>query len=274
MKKKIVFLGFLFLLCIGAVHAATNGYYYEKEDGIYSLCGGDHPGCVDVSFDTPGLTISRDTITYQDVIYYLDEQAQEEYDNSQNGTSNMFYYMKNDKYVLCEKENKCKTYTRDDLLDEGATIINSDRIILNNGDGPGVPGDIYYFNSSYGTVDENGNIVDAPGNQDIPLESSECGKIKEPLMFLGRVVLIVKILIPILIIVFGIIDFFHAIVGSKDDEIRKSAKSLLFRIVAGVIIFFIPTIISVLFSLISDFGNIKGEFDACQKCIFRVNQCK
>ena len=246
MKKKIVFLGFLFLLCIGAVHAATNGYYYEKEDGIYSLCGGDHPGCVDVSFDTPGLTISRDTITYQDVIYYLDEQAQEEYDNSQNGTSNMFYYMKNDKYVLCEKENKCKTYTRDDLLDEGATIINSDRIILNNGDGPGVPGDIYYFNSSYGTVDENGNIVDAPGNQDIPLESSECGKI----------------------------DFFHAIVGSKDDEIRKSAKSLLFRIVAGVIIFFIPTIISVLFSLISDFGNIKGEFDACQKCIFRVNQCK
>ena len=77
-----------------------------------------------------------------------------------------------------------------------------------------------------------------------------------------------------MIIIFGMIDFFRSIIGSKDDEIKKSARSLAFRILSGVIIFFIPTIISVLFSMISDFGNVKGDFDACQKCIFRVNQCK
>ena len=70
------------------------------------------------------------------------------------------------------------------------------------------------------------------------------------------------------------IDFFKAIVGSKDDEIKKSSRSLIFRCVAGVVIFFIPTIVSLIFSLVDSFANIEGEFNACQKCVLNVRECK
>ena len=70
------------------------------------------------------------------------------------------------------------------------------------------------------------------------------------------------------------IDFFKAVVGSKDDEIKKSMKSLLYRVIAGVIIFLIPTLVSVVFSLIDSWVDIKGEFNACQKCVLNVKECK
>ena len=98
--------------------------------------------------------------------------------------------------------------------------------------------------------------------------------LKEPLKFIGNIVLVVKILIPIIIIAFGMIDFFRAIIGSKDDEIKKSTRSLIFRIIAGVVIFLLPTLVSFIFSLIDSWANIEGEFNACQKCVLNVRECK
>ena len=120
--------------------------------------------------------------------------------------------------------------------------------------------------------EENQN---AENNENTTIESSEyCGKLKEPLKFIGNIVLIVKIIIPIIIIAFGMIDFFRAMVGSKDDEIKKSSRSLIFRIIAGIGIFLIPTIVSFIFSLIDSWANIEGDFNACQKCILNVKECK
>ena len=70
------------------------------------------------------------------------------------------------------------------------------------------------------------------------------------------------------------IDFFRAIIGSKDDEIKKSTRSLIFRIIAGVVIFLLPTLVSFIFSLIDSWANIEGEFNACQKCVLNVRECK
>ena len=101
-----------------------------------------------------------------------------------------------------------------------------------------------------------------------------CTKLKAPLEFIGNIVLIFKIIIPIIIIIFGSVDFFRAVVGAKDDEIKKAGRILLFRVLAGVIIFLIPTIVSVIFNLVSDFANLKGTFKYCQRCVFDVRNCK
>ena len=101
-----------------------------------------------------------------------------------------------------------------------------------------------------------------------------CTKLKAPLEFIGNIVLIFKIIIPIIIIIFGSVDFFRAVVGAKDDEIKKAGRILLFRVLAGVIIFLIPTIVSVIFNLVSDFANLKGSFKYCQRCVFDVRNCK
>lgn len=96
---------------------------------------------------------------------------------------------------------------------------------------------------------------------------------KKPFIFLGRIFSIVKILIPILIIAFGIIDFFKAMIASKDDEIKKSSRSLMLRVIAGVIIFFIPTIVHLVFLLIDDWSNYETDYSQCSLCITSPGKC-
>ena len=67
-----------------------------------------------------------------------------------------------------------------------------------------------------------------------------CTDTMEIWIFLGKILRVFIIVIPILIFVFGAIDFGKAVVASKDDEIKKALKSLLFRILAGAVILFIP----------------------------------
>ena len=76
-----------------------------------------------------------------------------------------------------------------------------------------------------------------------------CTKTKPIWVLVGRILGIFKIVIPLLVIIFGMIDLGKAVIASKDDEIKKAAKSLLFRALAGILIFFI-TIPPLLFTLI------------------------
>lgn len=87
----------------------------------------------------------------------------------------------------------------------------------------------------------------------------------------GYVLLVFKIVIPILLIIFGIMDLGKAVVGSKDDEVKKSIRSLAMRAIAAAVIFFIPTLVSLIFGLISTFGELKDDFDICRKCITSPN---
>ncbi len=87
------------------------------------------------------------------------------------------------------------------------------------------------------------------------------------LQFVGYIITIVKIAIPILIIAFGLLDFGKAVVGSKDELIKKSAISLLRRVVSGIIIFFLPTLVLTIFDTISDYSNNKGDFANCKGCL-------
>lgn len=276
--KWIIFSVIIYFASILMVNAA--GYYYVMDDGKYMLCGEGPMGCfsVEPGQDNVTFNLSDEEIVYQGYSYFYDERYQEEYYESLYGKTRMFFYQDSKgNYVLCETENSCRTYTFERLVNMGATITSKSRIEMGNAKGPGEPGDIYYYNSEKETQvttppEENQNTEN---NENTTIESSEyCGKLKEPLKFIGNIVLIVKIIIPIIIIAFGMIDFFRAMVGSKDDEIKKSSRSLIFRIIAGIGIFLIPTIVSFIFSLIDSWANIEGDFNACQKCILNVKECK
>lgn len=92
--------------------------------------------------------------------------------------------------------------------------------------------------------------------------------------FIGRILSIVKILIPLVIIILGVIDFFKAVTTSKDDEIKKSSKSLVMRVIAGVIIFFLPTLVNLVFMLIDDWGNYRTDYSVCSTCVLNPSKCK
>ncbi len=77
----------------------------------------------------------------------------------------------------------------------------------------------------------------------------------------GKLLNIFRIVIPILVVIFGMIDLGKAVVGSKDEDIKKAAKQLLMRFIAGLVIFFIPELVKAAFGLL---GNaIDADYRTC-----------
>ena len=101
-----------------------------------------------------------------------------------------------------------------------------------------------------------------------------CSDLWEIWQIIGWVLWIFKIVIPVIIIVFGMIDLGKAVVASKDDEIKKSVKSLIMRAIAGIIIFFVPTIIGLIFGIVNDFSEVEGEYNVCRSCITSPGGCE
>ncbi|MDD2207959.1 MAG: hypothetical protein PHG03_01250 [Bacilli bacterium] len=96
-----------------------------------------------------------------------------------------------------------------------------------------------------------------------------CTKASEILQFAGWVLTFFKVAIPVLIIALGMFDFGKAVVASEDDEIKKQTTRLVYRAIAGIVIFFIPTIVLWLFSVVGNYETAKeaAEFSVCQDCI-------
>lgn len=99
------------------------------------------------------------------------------------------------------------------------------------------------------------------------MDPSVCTSLAPVWQVIGWVLWVFKIVIPILIIVFGMLDLGKAVVASKDDEIKKAIKSLAMRAVAGIVIFFIPSLVGAIFGLVGEFQDMKPEYDKCKSCI-------
>ena len=97
-------------------------------------------------------------------------------------------------------------------------------------------------------------------------EYSFCFKTSAIWQFVGYGLFALKILVPLIIIIFGIVDFAKAIASSDDKAIKKSSLSLFKRLIVGICIFFIPTIVKVVFDLIDNVANLEGV-NACSECL-------
>lgn len=105
--------------------------------------------------------------------------------------------------------------------------------------------------------------------------SGFCTEASTILQFVGWILTFFKIGIPLIIIVYGMIDFGKAVVASEDDEIKNQTRRVLYRALAGVVIFFIPTLIMWIFGAITEYGNSFDEanFEQCKTCVLSPWDC-
>lgn len=90
--------------------------------------------------------------------------------------------------------------------------------------------------------------------------------------FVGYGIVAIKIVIPLIIIILGIIDFAKAAVSSDEKATAKAAVALAKRFLIGVVIFFVPLLVDVVFSLLKDFtGNALNNITACETCLLDAN---
>ena len=80
--------------------------------------------------------------------------------------------------------------------------------------------------------------------------SDDCTLFGEDLIkLINKYLSYVKIIIPILVIGLGVVDFARAVLASSEDDIKKAQKRFVTRLVVGVAVFFAPSIITLLLKL-------------------------
>ena len=93
---------------------------------------------------------------------------------------------------------------------------------------------------------------------------TDCGPIKDvPDVVFNVTSLIVKaiqIVVPILLIIWGMIDFAKAVIGQDEDKIKAGQKIFIKRIIAAVIAFLVVTIVQLIVNLVGS-ATDGDEFD-------------
>ena len=90
-----------------------------------------------------------------------------------------------------------------------------------------------------------------------------CSQTSDLLKLIGVAITIIKIVIPIILIVFGMLDMGKAVTAGKDDEIKKQAIIFLKRAIAAVLVFFVPTIVGLIMTAANS-SNANGANDYTQ----------
>lgn len=80
---------------------------------------------------------------------------------------------------------------------------------------------------------------------------------------ISMIILIIKIVVPILLIIFGMIDLAKAVMAQKEDEIKKGQQTFIKRLIAAIIVFFVITIVQMIISFVS---NDNDDIGSCFKC--------
>ena len=77
------------------------------------------------------------------------------------------------------------------------------------------------------------------------------------------IITIIKIVVPVLLIIFGMIDFMKSVTAAKEDEIKKGQQTFIKRLIAGVLVFFVIQIVQLVVRFAS---NSDSNITNCFNC--------
>jgi hypothetical protein len=77
------------------------------------------------------------------------------------------------------------------------------------------------------------------------------------------IIIIIQVVVPILLVIFGMIDLVKGVMAQKEDEIKKGQQTFTKRLIAAVVVFFVIAIVKLVMSIVAkdDDGII-----ACADC--------
>jgi surface polysaccharide O-acyltransferase-like enzyme len=101
-----------------------------------------------------------------------------------------------------------------------------------------------------------------------------CAKSASIWQIVGYLFFILKVIIPLIIIILGMIDFAQAVIANDDKTIAEKSIRLIKRIIIGVVIFFIPTLVRVIFFMLPMFNqDMKNDTGNCITCLTSPKDC-
>lgn len=114
------------------------------------------------------------------------------------------------------------------------------------------------------------NILD-----EIATTSTICGGIEIPntaFNIVALVIKIIKIAVPILLVIFGMLDFAKSVIAKKEEDIKQYRKNFIARLISAVLVFLVITITQLVVGLVNGVekqsnveGQTTGDIWACSK---------
>ena len=181
------------------------------------------------------------------------------------------------------------------------TIMNKDNIFLGITNSPmftdnielrkksGGSSDVYYIYSANDTDDSiigdfdndtteydpnvpedvEGDNVEIPSLDVEEIVFCERNETRKTFQIIGYILFIAKIVVPLLLIILGSIDFAKAVISNSDKAPQEALRAFGVRIAIAVIIFLIPTILSFLIGLIDGASEAFEDtaFSDCSDCL-------
>ena len=80
------------------------------------------------------------------------------------------------------------------------------------------------------------------------------------------VVVAIQVVVPILLIIWGMIDFAKSIIGQDEDKIKAGQKTFMRRLIAAVVVFLIVTIVQLAIRLATTVGGEGNEAGSVWDC--------
>lgn len=99
--------------------------------------------------------------------------------------------------------------------------------------------------------------------------SSNCEDFAPTLRLGGYAIVLVKIGLPLILIAKASISMLSIVTKGDPGELKKQFSKLGVSLIASVIIFFIPTIVNIIFGFVSKYNsNITADSKICSACLF------
>lgn len=96
-----------------------------------------------------------------------------------------------------------------------------------------------------------------------------CDGLGPVLRIVGIVIWGIKVVVPIILIVVGMIDLARAVTEKSDDKIKEAQNKLVKKAIAAVLVFLVITIVGLLMKLIGD-----QSYTQCVECINNPFTCE
>ena len=91
---------------------------------------------------------------------------------------------------------------------------------------------------------------------------SFCNSLAPVLGIVGWVILGIKIVVPIILIVVGMIDLAKAVTQNDEKKVKEAQQLLVKKAISAVLVFLVATIVGVLMMLV---GN--NDYKKCTNCL-------
>ena len=107
------------------------------------------------------------------------------------------------------------------------------------------------------------------GNVNADSISNICNNeyLKPFIRIVSTVINLIKIGVPIILIILGMLDMVKAVLTQKEEKIKEGQKNLMSRLITGAVVFFIVAIVQLLAGIIKKATGDSGFMDCACKFI-------